>query len=184
MLKSAVRPLLSGKVEDWHSEYAYTLGLQAFIYGFPYIYYAQLRDKWVTEPSNPAFVPYAAVNEFWHASRLIDASYRDGGCPSNDTLYSIERSTTWVFHTGQPVHELIAPDGSVYAMQSASLIKTRTWPSSCRTLASGCRCRTAGPTGSARRSRTWWSKPATEWLMLSWTSSRTTTSGRTKNSRG
>jgi len=35
----------------------------------------------------------------------------------------VERSTTWVFHAGQPVHELIAPDGSVYAMQSASLIK-------------------------------------------------------------
>ena len=35
----------------------------------------------------------------------------------------VERSTTWVFHAGQPVHELIAPDGRVYAMQSASLIK-------------------------------------------------------------
>jgi len=35
----------------------------------------------------------------------------------------VERSTTWVFYAGQPVHELIAPDGSVYAMQSASLIK-------------------------------------------------------------
>ena len=35
----------------------------------------------------------------------------------------VERSTTWVFHAGQPVHELIAPNGSVYAMQSASLIK-------------------------------------------------------------
>jgi hypothetical protein len=28
-----------------------------------------------------------------------------------------------VFHAGRPVHELIAPGGSVYAMQSASLIK-------------------------------------------------------------
>jgi hypothetical protein len=35
----------------------------------------------------------------------------------------VERSTTWVFHAGQPVHELAAPDGGVYAMQSASLIK-------------------------------------------------------------
>lgn len=38
----------------------------------------------------------------------------------------VERSTTWVFHAGQPVHELIAPDGHVYAMQSASLIKDPT----------------------------------------------------------
>ena len=35
----------------------------------------------------------------------------------------VERSTTWVFRAGSPVHELIAPNGSVYAMQSASLIK-------------------------------------------------------------
>ena len=35
----------------------------------------------------------------------------------------VVRTTTWVFHAGQPVHELVAPDGSVYAMQSASLIK-------------------------------------------------------------
>jgi hypothetical protein len=35
----------------------------------------------------------------------------------------VERTTTWTFHAGQPVHELVAPDGSVYAMQSASLIK-------------------------------------------------------------
>ena len=89
MLKSAVHPLLTGKVEDWHGEFAYSVGLQAFIYGFPYIYNAQIRHKWVTEERDPAFTPYAAVNEFWHASRLMDASYRDGGCPNNDTLYSI-----------------------------------------------------------------------------------------------
>lgn len=89
MLQSAVRPLLTGKVEDWRSEYAYSAGLQAFIYGFPYIYNAQVRHKWVTQPRNPKFVPYAAVNEFWHASQLMDATYRDGGCPNNDTLYSI-----------------------------------------------------------------------------------------------
>ena len=39
------------------------------------------------------------------------------------TETEVERSTTWVFHAGQPVHELVAPDGSLYAMQSASLIK-------------------------------------------------------------
>ena len=29
------------------------------------------------------------MNHFWHASRLLDAAYRDGGCPNNDTLYSL-----------------------------------------------------------------------------------------------
>jgi hypothetical protein len=39
------------------------------------------------------------------------------------TPTEVERTTTWVFRAGRPVHELVAPDGSVYAMQSASLIK-------------------------------------------------------------
>jgi hypothetical protein len=39
------------------------------------------------------------------------------------TETEVERTTTWTFHAGQPVHELVAPDGSVYAMQSASLLK-------------------------------------------------------------
>ena len=53
ILKSAVKPLVTGKVEDWHGEYAYSLGLQAFIYGFPYIYNAQTRHKWVTAAAQP-----------------------------------------------------------------------------------------------------------------------------------
>lgn len=74
---------------DWRAEYAYTAGVQAFVYGFPYIYYAQLRHAWVTSKRDPEVVPYAAVNHFWHAGRLLDASYRDGGSPSTDSLYSL-----------------------------------------------------------------------------------------------
>ena len=99
ILKSAVKPLVTGKVEDWHGEYAYSLGLQAFIYGFPYMYNAQLRHKWVAEAHDATFTPYAAVNEFWHAGRLTDASYRDGGCPNNDTLYS----TAWLDLSEEPI---------------------------------------------------------------------------------
>lgn len=100
MLRSAVQPLLTGKVDDWHSAYAYTTGLQAFVYGFPYFYNAQLRHKWVTdEAHDPTFTPYAPVNQFWHATRLTDASYRDGGCPNNDTLYSI----AWLDLSKEPV---------------------------------------------------------------------------------
>lgn len=99
MLREAVAPILTGKVDDWRTEYAYTAGVQAFIYGFPYIYNAKLRHDWVTRPRDPAVIPYAAVNHFWHASKLIDASYTDGGCPSNDTLYSV----AWVDLSREPV---------------------------------------------------------------------------------
>ena len=84
---------------DWKAEYACTTGMQAFIYGFPYIYNAQLRHDWVTSKRDPDVVPYAAVDYFWHAARLIDASYRDGGCPNNDTLYSV----AWLDLSKEPV---------------------------------------------------------------------------------
>jgi hypothetical protein len=45
------------------------------------------------------------VNHFWHASELIDATYRDGGCPNNDTLYSV----AWVDIGKEPVI-LTVPD--------------------------------------------------------------------------
>ena len=84
---------------DWKAEYAYTTGMQAFIYGFPYVYNAKLRHDWVTQARDPAVVPYAAVNRFWHAARVMDATYRDGGCPNNDTLYSL----AWLDLGGEPV---------------------------------------------------------------------------------
>lgn len=84
---------------DWPAAYAYTAGVQAFIYGFPYIYYAQLRHAWVTSKRDPEVVPYAAVNHFWHAGRLLDATYLDGGSPSTDSLYSI----AWLDLRREPV---------------------------------------------------------------------------------
>jgi hypothetical protein len=35
----------------------------------------------------------------------------------------VGRTTIWTFSAGRPVHELVSPDGDIYAMQSASLIK-------------------------------------------------------------
>ena len=98
LLRQAVSPLLTGRV-DWQAEYAYTAGVQAFIYGFPYIYNAKIRHDWVTQARDPQVIPYAAVNHFWHATSLMDATYRDGGCPNNDTLYSL----AWLDLSEEPV---------------------------------------------------------------------------------
>jgi hypothetical protein len=99
MLHEAVTPILTGRVDDWRAEYAYATGVQAFIYGFPYIYNARLRHDWVTQSRDHDVTPYAAVNHFWHASKLLTAAYRDGGCPNTDTLYSV----AWVNLTDEPV---------------------------------------------------------------------------------
>ncbi|WP_269849905.1 DUF1254 domain-containing protein [Methanosarcina horonobensis] len=92
-------PQTATLVFDWQEEYAYSLGLQAFIYGFPYVYNALTRYKWTNIPQDPKRVPYAPVNHFWHADELMDATYRDGGCPNNDTLYSL----AWVDLSKEPV---------------------------------------------------------------------------------
>jgi hypothetical protein len=43
--------------------------------------------------------PYAPLNHFYNVRDLATAEYRDGGCPINDTLYSI----AWVDVTKEPV---------------------------------------------------------------------------------
>ncbi|MGW2233490.1 DUF1254 domain-containing protein [Streptomyces sp. NPDC001759] len=95
----SVKPALTGRVDDWRREYAYTLGEQAFVYGFPYIYNAELRHRWVTQKPEKETTPYAAVNHFWHGSRVWDASDQEGVSPNNDTLYS----WAWVDLREEPV---------------------------------------------------------------------------------
>ena len=57
--------------------------------GYPWVYLAQIRYGWVTQPRNPDTIPYAALNHFAHIKDLADASYRDGGSPNQDTIYSM-----------------------------------------------------------------------------------------------
>ncbi len=85
---------------DWRENYAYTLGVQAYVFGFPYVYLPTLRWRWVTQPGPAGGMPPSApLNHFHHVRNLTDASYRDGGSPNNDTLYSI----AWVDLGKEPV---------------------------------------------------------------------------------
>ncbi|MCD0482397.1 DUF1254 domain-containing protein [Streptacidiphilus sp. ASG 303] len=95
----AAKPSLTGRVDDWRHEYAYALGQEAFVYGFPYIYNARLRHRWVTQEPESEMSPHAPVNVFWHADKLWDASDRQGLSPNNDTLYS----WAWVDLGAEPV---------------------------------------------------------------------------------
>jgi len=75
---------------DWRENYAYTMGVQAYAFGFPYVYLPSLRWDWVTQPKPlDGVTPYAPLNHFFHVRQLVNASYRDGGSPNEDTLYSI-----------------------------------------------------------------------------------------------
>jgi hypothetical protein len=95
---------------DWREEYAYTLGIQAYVFGFPWVYLPLIRWLWVTQPKNPERIPYAPLNRFWHARSLLDASYRDGGSPNNDTLYSM----AWIDLRREPVILSVPEVGDPY----------------------------------------------------------------------
>jgi hypothetical protein len=85
---------------DWNYKFAYTLGVQAYIYGFPWINMAQYRWLWVTQPPTPDNDhPYAPLNKFCHSTTLKDASWQGGGSPNTDTLYS----SAWLDLTTEPV---------------------------------------------------------------------------------
>ena len=86
--------------KDWREQYAYTKGVDALIYAFPYYLNTVLRYKW-SQPEAPEGhqVPVDAVNRFWHATFVDPRNYRDGGAPNADTLYS----PAWVYAGEQPI---------------------------------------------------------------------------------
>jgi hypothetical protein len=71
--------------DDWREQYAYSVGVQAYIYAGPMLYLTRLRYKWATDATS---FPYAALNHFYHFRNIADATYKEGGSPNNDTLYS------------------------------------------------------------------------------------------------
>src|SRR5262245_35294279 len=75
----------STAMPDWREQYAYSVGVQAYLYAFPLLHLSRLRHKWATDAAS---FPYAAPNHFYHFRDIVDASYKDGGSPNNDTLYS------------------------------------------------------------------------------------------------
>lgn len=77
---------------DWREMNAYTLGVQAYIYAFPWSYFPEERWKRSADVQRQA-------NRLVHFRDLKDASHLDGGSPNNDTLYS----RAWVYANEEPV---------------------------------------------------------------------------------
>ncbi|RQO62569.1 DUF1254 domain-containing protein [Paucibacter sp. KBW04] len=77
---------------DWREMNAYTLGVQAYIYAFPWSYFPEERWKRSADVDRQA-------NVLRHFRELKDASHLDGGSPNNDTLYS----RAWIYTNEEPV---------------------------------------------------------------------------------
>ena len=84
---------------DWREQYAYTLGMQAYVYGFPYVYMSEMRWAEVAQKVDSELIPHAAVNHFWHSQVMGGPESQAGGSPNNDTLYSI----AWLDLSKEPV---------------------------------------------------------------------------------
>jgi len=109
---------------DWNEEYAYTLGVPAYIWGFPWLYLAQLRWLWTTyagqalSQAQGSSLPYAPINQFFNSNTLASPATQTGGSPNVDTLYS----TAWVDLSGGPmVLSVPAVSDRYYSIQMACM---------------------------------------------------------------
>jgi hypothetical protein len=98
-LLRAEGPERSGKAataEQLREELAYSVGLQAYVYGFPVVEMYRVRYRHVWDPTNPDRTP---VNRLRHARRLRDHTATAVVSPNNDTLYS----SAWLDLAREPV---------------------------------------------------------------------------------
>ncbi len=97
--------------EHAREEYAYSLGVQAWIYGYPAVEMYRVRHRRVFDPANKERVP---LNQFHHARQLLDHTFTQVVAPNNDTLYS----SAWLDLSREPVI-LQVPDtnGRYYSFQ-------------------------------------------------------------------
>lgn len=77
---------------DWREQNAYTLGVQAYLYAFPWAYMPDARWSRTEAIDRQA-------DRFDHIRKLEDAEHLNGGAPNNDTLYS----RAWVYLKDEPV---------------------------------------------------------------------------------
>lgn len=87
----AVQPVTAEKPAetlspDWRENYAYAVGLQAVIYGFPAVKNLNMRYSMVEKPIGVTDTP---TNQWFHVRRPADPTDTINGSVSNDFLYSV-----------------------------------------------------------------------------------------------
>jgi len=78
------------KPADWREDYAYTLGVQAYIFSYPWVFLPNIRYAWLQgNKDNAKEATYLAFNRFWISRDILTPKWRDGGSPQNDVLYNL-----------------------------------------------------------------------------------------------
>jgi hypothetical protein len=135
-MKKNKRPTLRPPepIIDWEERYAKSLGFQAYVYGFPWIYLSFLRWLWTT-PGGYALqelrwlaskpdqrkkqkFPWAPINSFFNAHHTATPENATGGSPNPNLLYSV----AWLDLGPEPI-VLHVPEitDRYYCMQMACL---------------------------------------------------------------
>jgi hypothetical protein len=74
------------EAKDWRENYAYAVGLQAIIYGFPAVKALNMRYGMVEKPVSVIDTP---VNQLFHLRRAADFTDANHSSPATDFLYSV-----------------------------------------------------------------------------------------------
>ena len=81
---------------DWRENYAYAVGLQAVIYGYPAVKALNMRYGMVEKPVSVIDTP---INQLFHLRRAADSTDANHSSPATDFLYSV----SWYDVSREPV---------------------------------------------------------------------------------
>ena len=95
--------------------HAYAAGLQAFLYGWPLIYFGNLMWSWMLNPNSAQ----TSFNTFFTARDFVATSnYRDGGSFNTDTVYT---GAFVDLRKGPVVLSTVDPEGRYFSVQLSDL---------------------------------------------------------------
>jgi hypothetical protein len=107
LAQAAPRPAKPLSGEQLREEMAYTIGVQAYLYGDPVVAMYRTRYAQVSDPANKQRTP---PNRFRHRRRLLDHTFTAVVSPNNDTLYS----SAWLDLSRGPVVLRVPETGGRY----------------------------------------------------------------------
>ncbi len=100
LVSSFLQAQQNTQLNSLNEEQAYTLGVQAYIFCYPWSLLSKIQYSWVSAKQVvlPG-TPNMSMNQFWHNNKNITDAYRDGGTPNNDTYYSV----AWLDVSKEPI---------------------------------------------------------------------------------
>jgi hypothetical protein len=104
---AAVPPATERASADWRENYAYAVGLQAVIYGYPAVKALNMRYGMVERPVGEINTP---VNQLFHLRRAADDTDANHSSPATDFLYSV----SWYDVRREPVVISVPASGDRY----------------------------------------------------------------------